>query len=78
MLDELAGQNPLKLQAATPTGAPGKGWRQANFGSGQLLANGDLGIVAHLADTELVVGFRIRLIFGAPAHRFSHSIRMCG
>ncbi len=69
MLGQLGGKDPLKLQAAAPQKverllkgvsaaklrkrpAPGK-WSIAE-------------IVAHIADTELVGGFRIRLILGNP------------
>jgi hypothetical protein len=69
MLNYLEGRDPLKLQAAAPgrlalllkgvtaakarkRPAPGK-WSVAE-------------IVAHLADTELVGGYRIRTILGAP------------
>lgn len=69
ILGNVADQEPLKVQAATPKKierlvtrasasklrkrpAPGK-WSVAE-------------IVAHLADTEIVVGWRVRLILGAP------------
>ncbi len=69
MLGNVGSQEPLKLQAATPKKierllkgaassklrkrpAPGK-WSAAE-------------ILAHLADTELVSGYRIRTILGAP------------
>jgi hypothetical protein len=69
MLGQLEGRNPLKIQSATPNKlerllktvpsakvrkrpAPGK-WSIAE-------------IVAHLSDAELVVGYRIRMILGAP------------
>ncbi len=69
MLAQLDGKHPLKLQAEAPKKierllkgvspaklrkrpAPGK-WSVAE-------------IVAHVADTELVAGFRMRLILGAP------------
>jgi hypothetical protein len=69
MLDHASGQNPLKIQAATPKKiqrllgratasklrkrpAPGK-WSVAE-------------IVAHLADSEIVGAWRMRLILGAP------------
>jgi tryptophan 2,3-dioxygenase len=69
MLGNAAGQEPLKVQAATPKKverlvarasaaklrkrpAPGK-WSVAE-------------IVAHLADVEIVVGWRVRSILGAP------------
>ncbi|MGA2719374.1 MAG: DinB family protein [Candidatus Acidiferrales bacterium] len=69
MLSHLGGKDPLKLQTAAPQKverllkgvsaaklrkrpAPGK-WSIAE-------------IVAHIADTELVGGFRIRLILGNP------------
>ena len=69
MLGNLNGQSPLKIQAATPNKlgrliarasgvklrkrpAPGK-WSAAE-------------IVAHLADCEIVTGWRIRQILGAP------------
>lgn len=69
MLDQLAGQSPLKLQAATPKKlerlvkgvATGKLRKRPAPGKWSISE-----IVAHLADTELVVGFRIRLILGAP------------
>ncbi len=69
MLANLAGQGPLKIQAATPKKierlikgasaaklrkrpAPGK-WSVAE-------------IVAHLADAEIVISWRVRSILGAP------------
>ncbi|HWX39026.1 MAG TPA: DinB family protein [Candidatus Sulfotelmatobacter sp.] len=69
MLGMLGGEKPLKIQAATPNKlgrligrasgaklrkrpAPGK-WSAAE-------------IVAHLADCEIVVGWRMRQILGAP------------
>jgi DinB superfamily len=69
MMGMLNGQNPLKIQAATPNKlgrlvgrassaklrkkpAPGK-WSAAE-------------ILAHLADCEIVTGWRIRQILGAP------------
>ncbi len=69
ILGNIADQEPLKVQAATPKKigrmlarasasklrkrpAPGK-WSAAE-------------IIAHLADAEIVVGWRIRLILGAP------------
>jgi hypothetical protein len=69
MLEMLGGQTPLKIQAATPAKlgrlvarassaklrkrpAPGK-WSAAE-------------IVAHLADCEIVTGWRMRQILGAP------------
>src|ERR1035441_2855602 len=77
MFSYLDGRDPVKLQAAAPaklrkllTGispvrarkrpAPGK-WSIAE-------------IVAHLADTELVGGYRIRAILGAPGGQLDHPL----
>jgi hypothetical protein len=69
MLSRLGGKSPMKLQAA----APRKIERLLKGVSGAKLrkrpAPGKWSIteiVAHVADTELVGGFRIRLILGAP------------
>jgi hypothetical protein len=69
MLGQLTGQNPLKLQSATPKklerllkGVPAAKLRKRPAPAKWSVAE----IVAHLSDTELVVGFRIRLILGSP------------
>src|SRR5271169_1028963 len=69
MLSQLEGKNAVKLQSATPkklerlvksvsTGKLRKRPAPAKWSIAE--------IVAHLADTELVVGYRIRMILGAP------------
>lgn len=69
MLGQLAGQNPMKIQAATPKKLERlvKGVSPAKLRKRPAPAKWSVAeIVAHLADTELVVGFQIRLILGAP------------
>ncbi len=63
------GQQPLKVQAATPRklerlikGVPASKLRKRPAPDKWSV----LEIVAHLADTEIVGGFRIRMILGAP------------
>jgi hypothetical protein len=69
MLSHLEGKDPLKLQAAAPQrierllkGVPAAKLRKRPAPGKWSVAE----IVAHIADTELVGGFRIRLILGAP------------
>jgi DinB superfamily len=69
MLGQLKGQDPLKLQSATPKklerllkGVPGAKLRKRPAPAKWSIAE----IVAHLADAELVVGYRIRITLGAP------------
>lgn len=69
MLGHLDRQNPLKLQSATPKKlerllrrASAEKLRKRPAPAQWSIAE----IVAHLADTELVAGFRIRMILGAP------------
>jgi hypothetical protein len=69
MLGLLEGQNPLKLQFATPKklerllkGVPGAKLRKRPAPAKWSIAE----IVAHLSDAELVVGYRIRITLGAP------------
>jgi hypothetical protein len=69
MLGQLEGQDPLKIQAATPARIA----RLLRGASRQRLARRPAPgkwsvneIVAHLSETELVVGFRMRLTLGAP------------
>jgi hypothetical protein len=69
MLGQLEGQNAVKLQAATPKKLEGlvKGVSAGKFRKRPAPAKWSIAeIVAHLADTELVVGYRIRMILGAP------------
>ena len=69
MYSHLAGGDPAKMQAAAPaklkkllTGvSPAKARKQPAPGKWSIAE-----IVAHLADTELVGGYRIRAILGAP------------
>jgi len=69
MLGHLGGEDPLKLQAATPKnlekllkGVPAAKLRKRPAPEKWSVAE----IVAHLADSELVRGFRTRMILGAP------------
>jgi hypothetical protein len=69
MLGYAAGQEPLKVQAATPKkierllkGAAGSKLRKRPAPGKWSVAE----ILAHLADAELVVGYRMRAILGAP------------
>jgi uncharacterized damage-inducible protein DinB len=69
MLAQLDGKHPLKLQAEAPKkierllkGAPPAKLRKRPAPGKWSVAE----IVAHVADTELVAGFRMRLILGAP------------
>ncbi len=69
MLGLLEGRNPLKLQSATPKklerllkGVPGAKLRRRPAPAKWSIAE----IVTHLADAELVVGYRIRITLGAP------------
>jgi len=69
MLSQLAGKDPLKLQAGAPKkierllkGVPAAKLRKRPAPGKWSVAE----IIAHVADTELVGGFRIRLILGAP------------
>jgi len=69
ILANLEGQDPLKVQAGTPRkiermikGVPASKLRKRpapeKWSAGEILA--------HLADTEIVVGWRLRQILGAP------------
>ena len=69
MLSQLGGKDPLKLQAGAPKkidrllkGVPAAKLRKRPAPGKWSVAE----IIAHVADTELVGGFRIRLILGAP------------
>jgi hypothetical protein len=69
MLGNVKGQNPLKVQAATPQklarllkGVP-KAKLRKRPAPGKWSAHE---IMTHLSDTEIVLGFRIRLILGNP------------
>lgn len=69
MLGNAGSQEPVKLQAATPKkierllkGAPSSKLRKRPAPGKWSVAE----ILAHLADTELVSGYRIRMILGAP------------
>jgi uncharacterized damage-inducible protein DinB len=69
MLAQLDGKHPLKLQAEAQKkierllkGAPPAKLRKRPAPGKWSVAE----IVAHVADTELVAGFRMRLILGAP------------
>jgi hypothetical protein len=69
MLRQLEGKDPMNLQASTPKkierllkGVPAAKLRKQPVPGKWSIAE----IVAHIADTELVGGFRIRLILGAP------------
>jgi len=69
ILDQLGGQDPLKIQSATPkkiarlikgvpTGKLRKKTAPGKWSVGEILA--------HLADCEIVTGWRVRQILGAP------------
>jgi hypothetical protein len=69
MLGHVEGQDPLKLQAAAPKklekltkGQPASKLRKRPAPDKWSVQE----IVAHLADTEIVGGWRIRLILGSP------------
>jgi uncharacterized damage-inducible protein DinB len=69
ILGHLAGRDPLKLQAAAPQrldrllkGLPASKSRKRPAPEKWSIAE----IVAHLADAELVIGYRIRTILGNP------------
>jgi uncharacterized damage-inducible protein DinB len=69
MLSHLEGRDPLKLQAAAPAKlakllkglSPAKARKRPAPGKWSIAE-----IVAHIADTELVGGYRIRAILGEP------------
>lgn len=69
MFSHLEGKDPLKLQAAAPARlakllkgvSPAKARKRLAPGKWSIAE-----IVAHIADTELVGGYRIRAILGAP------------
>jgi uncharacterized damage-inducible protein DinB len=69
ILDQLAGRDPLKVQAGTPAkiarliqGVPASKLRKRPAPGKWSVRE----ILAHLADTEIVTGWRIRQILGAP------------
>jgi DinB superfamily len=69
MFGHVVGRDPLKLQAAAPKnlerllkGVSGAKLRKRPAANKWSISE----IVCHMADTELVGGFRIRLILGAP------------
>jgi uncharacterized damage-inducible protein DinB len=72
MLGHLEGRDPLKLQAAAPAKlakllkglSPAKARKRPAPGKWSIAE-----IVAHIADTELVGGYRIRAILGQPGTR---------
>jgi hypothetical protein len=69
MLSQLGGQDPLKLQAATPKKLERllKGVSTAKLRKRPAPTKWSISeIVAHLADSELVRSFRTRMILGAP------------
>jgi hypothetical protein len=69
MFDHLEGRDPLKLQAAAPAKlakllkgvSPARARKRPAPGKWSIAE-----IVAHIADTELVGGYRIRAILGQP------------
>jgi hypothetical protein len=69
MFNHVAGRDPMKLQAAAPARlakllkgvTPAKARKRPAPGKWSIAE-----IVAHIADTELVGGYRIRAILGAP------------
>ena len=69
MFSYIAGQDPLKLQAAAPAKLARllKGVSPAKLRKRPQPNKWSISeIVCHLADTEIVIGFRLRLILGAP------------
>ena len=69
MLDNTQGQDPIKLQSATPRkldrlikGVPTAKFRKRLVPDKWSVAE----ILAHLADVEIVVGWRMRSILGSP------------
>lgn len=69
VLSHLEGRDPLKMQAAAPRKLERllKGLRAAKARKCPAPGKWSINeIVAHLADTELVVGFRLRMILGEP------------
>lgn len=69
MYGYVQGRDPLKLQAAAPAklaqllkrASPAKARKRPAPGKWSIAE-----IVAHLADTELVIGCRLRMVLGAP------------
>src|SRR5258708_10704931 len=69
MMSNIAGQEPMKVLAATPkkierllkSVAPAKLKKRPAPGKWSVAE-----IVAHLADAEIVLGYRVRTILGAP------------
>lgn len=69
VLSHVEGRDPLKMQAAAPQKLERllKGLRASQARKRPALTKWSINeIVAHLADTELVVGFRLRMILGEP------------
>jgi len=69
MLGQLEGQDAVKLQSATPKKLERlvKGVSTSKLRKRPSPAKWSISeIVAHLADTEMVAGYRIRMILGAP------------
>ncbi len=69
VLSHIEGRDPLKMQAAAPQKLERmlKGLRASKARKRPVPAKWSINeIVAHLADTELVVGFRLRMILGEP------------
>jgi len=69
VLSHVEGRDPLKMQAAAPQKLERllKGLRAAKARKRPAPGKWSINeIVAHLADTELVVGFRLRMILGEP------------
>jgi DinB superfamily len=69
MLANLKGQKPLKIQSETPRklarlvqGVPGAKLRKRPAPAKWSVHE----ILLHLADAEIVIGFRVRMILGAP------------
>jgi hypothetical protein len=68
-LDQQAGQDPLKVQAATPRkiGRLMKGVPPSKLRKPPAPGKWSVGeILAHLADAEIVTGWQLRQILGAP------------
>jgi uncharacterized damage-inducible protein DinB len=80
MLGYIAGQDPLKIQQSTPKklAAALKGLTKKRLDRRPAPGKWSITeILAHLADTELVAGWRMRLILGqngAPVHAFDQDV----
>jgi uncharacterized damage-inducible protein DinB len=81
MLNHSQGKDPLRLQQAAPRkfAALTKGLSKKQLARRPGTGKWSIGeILAHLADVELVIGYRMRLILAANGTAFKPSIRMPG